>query len=173
MPRMAESTVVPNVESVHSTHTSRSLNTVRRDFTPCPNSSPRGGGQSRGAIQLGVYLWRALRIGYADGCPPTYEPGVHRNSWRREGSWVPPCGGCTMNTPPTIEVICPCCQARLSIDLGLKAVIHHEAAAKATPTMDLKEALGALEIPGQSARGAISTGACRRARKRQGVGAQV
>jgi hypothetical protein len=50
-----------------------------------------------------------------------------------------------MNTPPTIEVICPCCQARLSIDLGLEAVIHHEAAAKATPTMDLKEALGALK----------------------------
>jgi hypothetical protein len=50
-----------------------------------------------------------------------------------------------MNTPPTIEVICPCCQARLSIDLGLEAVIHHEAAVKATPTMDLKEALGALK----------------------------
>jgi hypothetical protein len=50
-----------------------------------------------------------------------------------------------MTTPPTIEVICPCCQARLSIDVGLKAVVHHEAAAKATPTMDLKEALGALK----------------------------
>src|SRR5438128_1063065 len=77
--------------------------------------------------------------------PPTCEPGVHRNSGRREGCWVPPCGGCRMNTPPTIEVICPCCQARLSIDLGLEAVIHHEATAKATPTMDLKEALGALK----------------------------
>jgi hypothetical protein len=50
-----------------------------------------------------------------------------------------------MNTPPTIEVVCPCCQACLTIDLGLKAVIHHEAAARATPTMDLKEALGALK----------------------------
>jgi hypothetical protein len=50
-----------------------------------------------------------------------------------------------MTTPPTIEVICPCCQARLSIDVGLKVVIHHEAAAKATPTLDLKEALGALK----------------------------
>jgi hypothetical protein len=50
-----------------------------------------------------------------------------------------------MNTPPTIEVICPCCQARLTIDLGLKAVIHHEAAVKATPSMDLKEALSALK----------------------------
>ena len=42
-------------------------------------------------------------------------------------------------------MICPCCQACLSIDLGLKVVIHHEAATKATPTMDLKEALGALK----------------------------
>ncbi|MGH8069432.1 MAG: hypothetical protein ACRERE_30185 [Candidatus Entotheonellia bacterium] len=50
-----------------------------------------------------------------------------------------------MNTPSTIEVICPCCQARLTIDLGLKAVIHHEVAAKATPTMDLREALGTLK----------------------------
>jgi hypothetical protein len=50
-----------------------------------------------------------------------------------------------MDTPPTIEVICPCCQARITYDLGLKAVIHHEAAVKATPIMDLKEALGALK----------------------------
>ena len=50
-----------------------------------------------------------------------------------------------MNTPSTIDVICPCCQARLTIDLGLKAVIHHEGAAKATPTMDLREALGTLK----------------------------
>jgi hypothetical protein len=33
----------------------------------------------------------------------------------------------------------------LTIDLDLKAVIHHEAAAKATPSMDLKAALGALK----------------------------
>ena len=50
-----------------------------------------------------------------------------------------------MNTPSTIDVICPCCQARLSIDLGLKAVIHHEIPAKTTPSMDLQEALGALK----------------------------
>jgi hypothetical protein len=50
-----------------------------------------------------------------------------------------------MSTPPIIEVICPCCQGRLTIDLNLKTVIHHEAAAKATPTMDLNEALGALK----------------------------
>ena len=55
------------------------------------------------------------------------------------------CGGYTMDTPSTIEIICPCCQACLTIDLGLNAVIHHEPAAKATPSMDLQAALGALK----------------------------
>jgi hypothetical protein len=50
-----------------------------------------------------------------------------------------------MNTPSTIDILCPCCQARLTIDLGLKAVIHNEVAAKATPSMGLQEALGALK----------------------------
>ena len=50
-----------------------------------------------------------------------------------------------MNTPSTLEIICPCCQARLTIDLGLNTVIHHEVAAKAAPSMDLQEALGALK----------------------------
>jgi hypothetical protein len=50
-----------------------------------------------------------------------------------------------MNNPSTIEIICPCCQARLTIDLGLNTVIHHEVAAKAAPSMDLQEALGALK----------------------------
>jgi hypothetical protein len=50
-----------------------------------------------------------------------------------------------MNTPSTIDLICPCCQARLTIDVGLKAVIHHEVPAKATPNIDLQEALGALK----------------------------
>jgi hypothetical protein len=50
-----------------------------------------------------------------------------------------------MNTPSTINVICPCCQARLTIDPELKTIIHHEAAAKSTPSMDLREALGTLK----------------------------
>jgi hypothetical protein len=50
-----------------------------------------------------------------------------------------------MNAPSTIDVICPCCQARLTIDQVLKAVIHHEVAAKAAPSMDLQKALGALK----------------------------
>ena len=48
-----------------------------------------------------------------------------------------------MNTPSMIDVICPCCQSRLTIDLGVNTVIHHEPAAKATPSMDLQAALGA------------------------------
>ena len=50
-----------------------------------------------------------------------------------------------MNTSSTIEIICPCCQARLTIDLGLNAVIHHEIAAKSAQSMDMQEALGALK----------------------------
>jgi translation initiation factor 2 alpha subunit (eIF-2alpha) len=50
-----------------------------------------------------------------------------------------------MNIPSTIDVICPCCQTRLTIDLGLKAVIDHESAAKNTPNMNLQEALGTLK----------------------------
>jgi hypothetical protein len=50
-----------------------------------------------------------------------------------------------MNTPSTIDLICPCCQARLTIDVGLKAVIHHEGPAKVTPNIDLQDALGALK----------------------------
>jgi hypothetical protein len=50
-----------------------------------------------------------------------------------------------MNTPSTIDVICPCCQARLTIDPVLKAVIHHQVVAKATPSMDLRDALGVLK----------------------------
>jgi hypothetical protein len=50
-----------------------------------------------------------------------------------------------MSTPSTIEVICPCCQARLTIDPALKAVLHHEAPAKTTPSMNLQEALGSLK----------------------------
>jgi hypothetical protein len=50
-----------------------------------------------------------------------------------------------MNPSSTINVSCPCCQARLTIDLGLKAVVHHEVTAKVTPTKDLKQALGALK----------------------------
>jgi hypothetical protein len=50
-----------------------------------------------------------------------------------------------MATPSTLEVICPCCQSRLTIDPVRRAVVHHEEPAKAAPGMNLQEALGALK----------------------------
>ena len=50
-----------------------------------------------------------------------------------------------MTTPSIIDVICPCCQARLTIDLGRNTVIHHEPVVKTTPSKDLQTALGALK----------------------------
>jgi len=45
----------------------------------------------------------------------------------------------------TAEVVCPCCQARLTIDLALGAVLHHEPPPKAATVTDLKEAVKALK----------------------------
>jgi hypothetical protein len=50
-----------------------------------------------------------------------------------------------MATPATIDVICPCCQSHLTIDTVRKAVVHHEEPVKATPSMNLQEALGTLK----------------------------
>jgi hypothetical protein len=50
-----------------------------------------------------------------------------------------------MTHPSTIDVICPCCQARLTIDPVRRAVLHHELPVRVTPTMDLQQALGALK----------------------------
>ncbi|MEE9182144.1 MAG: hypothetical protein V3U33_06240 [candidate division NC10 bacterium] len=49
-------------------------------------------------------------------------------------------------TPQTsTEVTCPCCQARLTIDLSLGVVLHHEPPPKASAVTDLKEAVKALD----------------------------
>ena len=50
-----------------------------------------------------------------------------------------------MSAQATIEIICPCCQSRLTIDPLLQAVLHHEAPAKTTPSMNMQEALGNLK----------------------------
>jgi hypothetical protein len=44
-----------------------------------------------------------------------------------------------------IDVVCPCCQSRLTIDTVTKTVIHHEEPTKTTPSMNLQEALGILK----------------------------
>jgi len=43
------------------------------------------------------------------------------------------------------EVVCPCCEARLTIDPDLRVVLHHEAPPKAAPTASLPEAVKALK----------------------------
>ncbi len=62
------------------------------------------------------------------------------------GEELPP-GGKTMGnqTDGVVVVACPCCGAKLTVDPGLKAVIHYEVPPKpAAPSKDLKEALEAL-----------------------------
>ncbi|MCI0547134.1 MAG: hypothetical protein L0027_07595 [Candidatus Rokubacteria bacterium] len=50
----------------------------------------------------------------------------------------------------TLEVICPCCQARLTVDTDLRAIIAHEAPARPRSGIGLGEALSSLE--GEAAR---------------------
>lgn len=50
-----------------------------------------------------------------------------------------------MDTPLMIDVTCPCCEARLTIDPERQAVIHHEAPTKNTASLNLQDALGALK----------------------------
>ncbi|HJY85444.1 MAG TPA: hypothetical protein VKE24_01285 [Candidatus Acidoferrales bacterium] len=45
----------------------------------------------------------------------------------------------------TVEVTCPCCQAKLSIDPQLGVVLSHEAPAKAAPDVDISDAARILE----------------------------
>ena len=50
----------------------------------------------------------------------------------------------------TIEVICPCCQAKLTVDAELGAVLHHEPPPKAALVTDLKTAVE--ELKGEAGR---------------------
>ncbi len=45
----------------------------------------------------------------------------------------------------TTEIVCPCCQARLMIDLSLGVLLHHESPPKPGTVADLKEAVEALK----------------------------
>ncbi|HZY30463.1 MAG TPA: hypothetical protein VFF86_02365 [Candidatus Methylomirabilis sp.] len=45
----------------------------------------------------------------------------------------------------TTEITCPCCQARLTIDLSLGVVLHHEPPPKPSSVTDLKEAVKSLK----------------------------
>ncbi len=50
----------------------------------------------------------------------------------------------------TIELICPCCLAKLTVDLALGAILHHELPPRATAVTDLKAA--AAELRGEASR---------------------
>jgi hypothetical protein len=50
----------------------------------------------------------------------------------------------------TIDLTCPSCQAKLTIDAALGAVLHHELAPKAASVTDLKAA--AEELKGEASR---------------------
>lgn len=50
----------------------------------------------------------------------------------------------------TIDVICPCCQARLTVDPELGAVLHHEPPPRETHSTDLKAAVE--ELKGEAGR---------------------
>ena len=45
----------------------------------------------------------------------------------------------------TTEITCPCCQARLTIDLSLGVVLHHAPPPKPSSVTDLKEAVKSLK----------------------------
>lgn len=50
----------------------------------------------------------------------------------------------------TIELICPCCQAKLTVDPALGAVLHHELPPRAAAVTDLKTAVE--ELRGEAGR---------------------
>jgi len=43
-------------------------------------------------------------------------------------------------TAPTIEVTCPCCEAKLTVDTSLAVVLAHTAPVKAAPDVDISDA---------------------------------
>jgi hypothetical protein len=45
----------------------------------------------------------------------------------------------------TVELICPCCQARLTVDPELGAVLHHELPPKVASITDLQAAVEELK----------------------------
>lgn len=40
---------------------------------------------------------------------------------------------------PTIEVICPCCESKLTVDTDLAVVLAHTAPVKAAPDVDISD----------------------------------
>ncbi len=55
----------------------------------------------------------------------------------------------TKKSAPPVEVTCPCCQAKLTIDPQLAVVLSHEAPPKAAPSVDISDAARILEEQAQ------------------------
>ncbi len=55
----------------------------------------------------------------------------------------------TKKSAPPVEVTCPCCQAKLTIDPQLAVVLSHEAPPKAAPDVDISDAARILEEQAQ------------------------
>lgn len=50
---------------------------------------------------------------------------------------------------PPIQVTCPCCQAKLSVDTELAVVLSHEAPPRAAPDVDISDAARILREQAQ------------------------
>ena len=48
-------------------------------------------------------------------------------------------------TGPSIEVTCPCCQAKLTVDTELAVVLSHVSPPRAAPDVDINDAARILE----------------------------
>ena len=46
---------------------------------------------------------------------------------------------------PAIEILCPCCQARLKVDPQLAVVLSHEAPPRTAPDVDLNDPFTVLQ----------------------------
>ena len=51
--------------------------------------------------------------------------------------------------PAPVEVTCPCCRARLTVDPQLAVVLSHEVPPKATPDVDITDAARILQEQAQ------------------------
>jgi len=58
-------------------------------------------------------------------------------SYRSEGAYNT---GMTKKPPAAIEVTCPCCHSRLTVDTHLGVVLSHVAPVKAAPEVDISDA---------------------------------
>jgi hypothetical protein len=52
-------------------------------------------------------------------------------------------------TPPPVEVTCPCCKAKLTVDAQLAVVLSHEPPPRTAPDVDISDAARILQDQAQ------------------------